>query len=66
LLGERFDCPVGYILSKGSMLNIIKSGNTIESIIAELNRERREHKKIDQLLIEKLYKKAEEMAQNSF
>jgi len=59
LLGERLNCPVGYILSKKAMAQII---STPEELLAalerELNRGRKEARRIRMQTIEDLYAQA--------
>lgn len=65
LLGEHFDCPAGYILSRGAMANIVKAESVVSALEIELNRNRREHKRIGMPLIEKIYARAEEVAKDN-
>jgi len=66
LLGEHFNCPSGYIFSIKSMNDII---NEKESILTkledELNRNRRDKKKINMAFIKKIYREAEKLAEKN-
>jgi len=60
LFGEYNNCPSGYIFSKKTMIEMIKSnGNLLQKLKDELNRKRGARKKIDDTTIENLYRKAE-------
>lgn len=57
MLGEHYDCPVGYLIPKAAMNEIIKDkDHMLEKLEKELNRSRRTS--IDQELLTKLYRKA--------
>lgn len=57
MLGEHFDCPVGYLISKAAMNDIIKDKDMmLEKLEKELNRNR--SRSIDSELVTKLYRKA--------
>lgn len=60
LLGQKLNCPVGYILSKKSMAQIIMQprGSVVKELENELNRTRRASKKIRMETIRILYEKA--------
>lgn len=62
LLGKYYDLPVGFLLSKQSMVKVIKEPeNLLFSLESELNRNRKNGKKIEPGLIEKYYKRAVEI-----
>ena len=63
LLGEKFDCPVGYLMSKSSMIAVTKSRDAVAAIACELNKNRRDNKKLSTALIEKLYERAVKMSE---
>jgi ribonuclease D len=55
LLGERFDCPVGYLLPKKSLSQVLHSDKELPyAIEAELNRHRKPQKKLSLGLIKEL------------
>jgi ribonuclease D len=55
LLGERFDCPVGYLLSKKSLCQALYSDRDLPNALeAELNRNRKPQKRLDIGLIKEL------------
>jgi ribonuclease D len=57
MIGEHFDCPVGYIIPKAAMNEIIKDkDHMLEKLEKELNRNRRAG--IDAELVSRLYRKA--------
>jgi ribonuclease D len=59
LLGEKFDCPVGYLLSKKSLANVVNSGgDLIVSLEREINRGRKPNKRLSAGLIRDLFDKA--------
>jgi ribonuclease D len=61
LLGEQFDCPVGYVLPKSAMNDIIvDKALVLEKLERELNRGRTKSKRIGPELIAKVYRKAVE------
>jgi ribonuclease D len=56
LLGERFDCPVGYLLPRKSLRQILHSDKELPyAIEAELNRHRRPQKRLSLELIMELF-----------
>ncbi|MDR2728844.1 MAG: hypothetical protein LBB56_06905 [Chitinispirillales bacterium] len=59
LFGEKLNCPVGYILSKKSMkaiINRVSNGNNlVPAIEIEINRGRKEKKRINRQAIQTLY-----------
>ncbi len=59
LLGEHFNSPVGYLLSKKAMKLLIQQPDrVVASLEQELNRHRRAEKRISRAFIEKLYNEA--------
>jgi ribonuclease D len=59
LLGERFDCPTGYILPKKALAPILGSNKELVSALeSEINRGRKPHKRMDITLIRELFDKA--------
>lgn len=62
LLGKYYDLPVGFLLSKQSMVKVIKEPeNLLFSLESELNRNRKNGKKIEPGLIDKYYNRAVEI-----
>ncbi len=62
LIGRHFDIPVGFLLSKQSMVKIVRNSENLLSVLEEeLNRNRKAEKRIDSGLIERYYSKAERM-----
>lgn len=59
LFGEYYNCPSGYIFSKKAMIDMIKDkGNLDQRLKDEINKKRRNRKKLDNATIEKFYNKA--------
>ncbi|MDR0306270.1 MAG: hypothetical protein LBI42_05455 [Chitinispirillales bacterium] len=59
LLGEKINCPVGYILSKKAMKNIVNGGSDLLKLLEiELNRGRRRERQISMQVINMLFDKA--------
>lgn len=59
LLGERFDCPTGYILPKKALAAILDSNRELVSALEhEINRGRKPQKRMDIALIRDLFNKA--------
>ncbi|MFA5520116.1 MAG: hypothetical protein WDA74_12770 [Spirochaetota bacterium] len=59
LFGEYFNCPSGYILSKKAMIEMVKDkGNLCQRLKYEINKKRRNQKKLDDATIENFYNKA--------
>ncbi|MDR3012078.1 MAG: hypothetical protein LBU70_02570 [Chitinispirillales bacterium] len=59
LLGEKFDCPVGYLLSRKALADIINSSDNVAvAIEREINRDRNSHKRLGMSLIKSLLEKA--------
>jgi len=59
LFGEYFNCPSGYILSKKAMIEMVKDkGNLCQRLKYEINKKRRNQKKLDDATIENCYNKA--------
>ncbi len=57
MLGEHYNCPVSYLLTKKSMADIVaQGGDILLHLTEELNTNRR--KKIDPDFVIKLYDKA--------
>jgi ribonuclease D len=55
LMGERFDCPVGYLLSKKSLCQALYSDKDLPNALeAEVNRNRKPQKKLGLGLIKEL------------
>ena len=55
LLGEKLNCPVGYILSRNALKNIINSNkDLVPAIETEINRGRNPHKRISRQAIQTL------------
>ncbi|MDR2692919.1 MAG: hypothetical protein LBB74_01740 [Chitinispirillales bacterium] len=55
LLGERFDCPVGYLLPKKSLRQVLYSDKELpHAVEAELNRHRKPQKRLGLGLIKEL------------
>ncbi|MFP4163774.1 MAG: hypothetical protein ACLFVE_07335 [Chitinispirillaceae bacterium] len=59
-LGQKLNCPVGYILSKKAMAQIVNysQGSLVEKLEYELNRGRKRAKKIRMETIETLFQRA--------
>ncbi|MDR2579078.1 MAG: hypothetical protein LBC70_09795 [Chitinispirillales bacterium] len=58
-LGEKFDCPVGYLLPKKYMPSIINNGGEIVATIdREINRDRKSNKRLPITMIRELFEKA--------
>ena len=59
LFGEKLNCPVGYILSKNAMKAIVNrvnnDNNLVPAIETEINRGRKEKKRINRQAIQTLY-----------
>ena len=61
LLGEKFDCPVGYIMPKKELAAILgnSGGNNLAAALErEINRNRKPHKRLSGKLIQELFEKA--------
>jgi ribonuclease D len=59
LLGKHYDCPVGYILSKESMLACTREpGRIVEALDRELNRKRPADRRVHLSLIRRYYNEA--------
>jgi ribonuclease D len=59
LLGERFDCPTGYIMPKRALASILGSNRElITALESEINRSRKPQKKLSISLIRELFDKA--------
>ncbi len=59
LFGEYFNCPSGYILSKKAMIEMVKDkGNLCQRLKYEINKKRKNQKKLDDATIENFYNKA--------
>jgi ribonuclease D len=59
LLGEKFDCPVGYLMSRKTLASIINSGGEIVAAIdKEINRERKQNKRLPAGTIRELFERA--------
>ncbi len=59
MLGEHYDCPVGYLIPKSAMNDIIRDNKMmLEMLQKELNRNR--NRRIDPQLVSNLYRKAVE------
>jgi ribonuclease D len=63
LMGEHFDCPVGYMLPKAAVVDIITNGDDIiTNLEREMNRGRKRENEVSRELILRLYRRAEEIA----
>jgi len=59
LLGEKFDCPVGYLLPKKTLASILNGGEELVSALErEINRGRKQHKRLNIALIRELFDRA--------
>jgi ribonuclease D len=59
LLGQKFDCPVGYLMSRKTLASIINSDAEIVSAIdKEINRERKQNKRLPAAMIRELFEQA--------
>lgn len=59
MLGEKFDCPVGYILSRKALTAIISSGgDLVVALERELNRDRKPQKRLSAGMIRALFEAA--------
>ncbi|MCL2182141.1 MAG: hypothetical protein FWB85_01550 [Chitinispirillia bacterium] len=59
MLGERFDCPTGYIIPKKTLAAILSSNKELVSALeSEINRGRKPQKRMDIALIRELFEKA--------
>jgi ribonuclease D len=57
VLGEHLDKPVGYMLSRGSMLAVLRSGHPLpDALEEEMNRHRNKNK-ISRAMVDMLYEK---------
>ncbi len=67
LMGNHFDCPVGYILSKQAMMSCIRDpDHAVTCLEMELNRGRNAENRLKKGLIEKLYKEAYTLTEDHF
>jgi len=59
LLGEKFDCPTGYILPKKALAAVLGSNRELVSALeSEINRGRKPQKRMNMALIRELFDKA--------